>query len=302
MKSLYDSAIKGRPVILCLGHFDCFHIGHRAVLEKGSELCADLRRKGEDACLAVSTFTSSPGKEEDIVSFGDRLSMFESAGAEACLSMDFSSVRHMTGEEFAGMVLDGSGVSGVVCGADYTFGRDRCGTAELKVFCEKFGAELHIVPFLYYNKKKISSTLVKQLLSEGDAVSASVLLGRRYSVSGRVVRGSGIGESLGFPTANIEWDMRPAVKFGVYGTVARLDGKEYYSITNYGPRPTVNGNGVTLETHMGGYSGPELYGRRISVEFAELLRDIVKFESREALSAQIKKDAGWIDDKIRTKR
>ena len=300
MDILY-SGKKGFECVLCLGHFDCLHLGHAEILKKGLIERDNLLREGKKVYLAASTFTASPAKEEDIYPFSERVKLFESIGLDACIPLSFNEIKDMSGADFAKNIFSEYNVCAVICGADYTFGRDRLGVEELSEICEKFGSRLFIVPFLYYNGEKISSSWIKKCLASGDMEEATKLLGRPFSVSGLVVKGDGIGsKALGHPTANIKAGYGLNIKQGVYGTIFEVNGKRYYSVTNYGPRPTVKRTELRLETHIPGYTDGNLYGATGTIEFVTYLREIKNFTRLEELSEQINKDVEWVYDQIRT--
>ncbi len=291
-----DAAFGKNKLILCLGHFDCFHLGHQKILDKAIELKRSKAFGSEDVEVAATTFDRSPGKERDLYGLKERLELFEKYGADSCLILNFDGVKDKGGREFVESVLSGYDVACLVCGADYTFGHDKCGVDELQKICEKYKVGLSIVPFLYYNNAKVSSSMIKRLLGNGDVEKAALLLGRNYSISGTVVKGDGIGAGLGFPTANVSPAKVIPLKRGVYGTVTAIDGREYYSVTNYGPRPTVGGTDERLETHLIGYAGGGLYGKNVELRFVKYLRGVACFNTKEELSSQIKKDTEWIND------
>ena len=138
--------------------------------------------------------------------------------------------------------------------------------------------------------EKISSTKIKAHLASGQAEKANELLGEEFFLLGTVVRDRGVGRTLGFPTANIAYPKEKyPIKQGVYETRVCVDGKDYQAITNYGNRPTFQSDAIVTETYLDGFSG-ELYGKELKIRFIRRLREIKKFQTVEALRAQLKED------------
>ena len=179
----------------------------------------------------------------------------------------------------------------IVCGEDYTFGKNREGTAEyLQNFCLNNGIVCRIAPILYAHGEKISSTLIKKLLSEGNVKTANALIGGKYFISGKVLHGRAVGRTIGFPTLNVEIPPQKApLKTGVYATETIIDGKRYKSVTNYGSAPTFDETKVLSETFVTGFNA-DIYGKEVIVEFIGYLREDVKFDSVESLKKQLDED------------
>ena len=184
------------------------------------------------------------------------------------------------------------GASGFVCGDDFRFGHQGQGDCEkLKMFCRERGLPCHIVPEQMLEGIRISSTHIRRLIENGDMEEAAKFLGHPHVISGEVVSGRKIGRTIGVPTANIlipEGVVTP--KLGVYACTCVLDGKAYPAVTNIGSRPTVDGQGVTVEPWILDFVG-DLYGKEITLEFYKFLRPEEKFTSLEELKAQIQQDA-----------
>ena len=140
------------------------------------------------------------------------------------------------------------------------------------------------------NGEKISSSKIKTHVLAGEIEKANELLGEAFFLIGTVVKDRGVGRTLGFPTANVEYPKEKyPIKQGVYETRVCINGKEYKAITNYGNRPTFENDAIITETYIDGFSG-ELYGKGLKIRFIRYLREIARFESAEALQAQLKED------------
>ena len=224
--------------------------------------------------------------------FSERIEKAERLGIDEIIAADFDDKFKNTSPKcFFNNLTSSFNIECIVCGFDYTFGKNAEGNAELlKKLCSENNIKLNVVPKTESNGKKISTTLIKSLLSEGKIKEANDLLGENYSLSGNVVHGREVGRTIGFPTMNINVPKdKFRIKSGVYKTHAIIDGIRYDAITNYGSRPTFGLDEVLTETYLKGYDG-DLYGKVITIVFDDYIRDIVKFYDIEELKKQLEKD------------
>ncbi|MCR5804013.1 MAG: bifunctional riboflavin kinase/FAD synthetase [Clostridia bacterium] len=279
---------KGR--VIALGFFDGVHQGHREIIRKTVETA-------EENGLAASVLTFKNFKLKDpteLRSYEEKLQIFKGLGVHQVISLDFDMIKDMEAEVFVDEVLYKKlNAKVLVSGTDYTFGKNAVGNADLlKSLSIQRGIETLIVPDVFFENEKCSSTLIRNLLSDGDVKKANVLLGGdRFSYEGTVVRGKMLGSTLGFPTANLPIPSdRFKPKFGVYITLTTLDGVKYRSISNLGLRPTVeDSDNVNIETFIYSHEG-ELYGRKIKVELLGFVRPEMKFQSVDELKARVESD------------
>ena len=189
------------------------------------------------------------------------------------------------------VLVDWLHVSEVWVGANFLFGRDRAGTFSLlRTLGGRYGFNAEKIDPVRYKDFVVSSTRIRRLISEARVDEAGALLGHQYFIDNIVVRGDQRGRTIGFPTANLATDNELLPANGVYATTASVNGVVYPSVTNIGVRPTVDNSGrVSIETHIFGFDR-DLYGRSIRVGFVQRLRDERKFESLDALRAQIEDD------------
>ena len=279
--------------IFALGFFDGVHRGHLALLNA----CKDLARQMDAAPAAItfdrhpkSLFTPQPPVL--INSNEDRQQILLHHGIspiyQICVTQE-----NMTRswQDFLQELL-AEGTVGFVCGDDFRFGHKGEGTPQrLQDFCAQRGLACIIVPEQTQDGVRISSTHIRSLIERGDVETAAHFLGHPHVLTGEVVSGRQLGRTLGIPTANLhlpEGIVCPA--FGVYACRALVDGKYYLAVTNVGVRPTVSGQGITIEPWILDFSG-DLYGREISLEFHKFLRPEQKFPSLEALQAAIFENA-----------
>ncbi|MBQ2972879.1 MAG: riboflavin biosynthesis protein RibF [Clostridia bacterium] len=276
-----------------LGSFDGLHKGHIAVIA-----CAFEMQKKHGLLPLVLLFDRHPmltvsGKAPDMIlqpTLRDGLIAKTGAGKRI---VSFREVRNMTCREFFEKILIGKlNAGGICCGWNYRFGKNNeGGTEELKALCEEYGVELKITPPVDFGGFPVSSTRIRQAVENGDIALANAMLGREFRYKLTVVDGQHRGRLIGSPTINQRFEegfVRP--KKGVYASVTVVDGKEYPSVTNIGLRPSFENEDFRSETCILGFSG-NLYGQEIEVRLLEYLRDEIKFDSIDELSAQINADA-----------
>jgi riboflavin kinase/FMN adenylyltransferase len=230
----------------------------------------------------------------------ERLERLEALGLDGILMLTFTRkialqspehfVRWLCGEP--GLALPNGKLSEVRCGANWRFGCRAAGTPELlATYGEEYGFRVVIVPYAYYQDKEVSSTRIRFAIQEGNLTDATAMLGRPYSVRGVVMKGKGIGTSLGFATANIQPQADILPPLGVYVTRTEVAGRYYNSLSNFGFCPTVGANrDPILETHLLDYSGDTLYNQMIVIDFLGRIREERRFASTEGLVLQIEKD------------
>jgi len=281
------------PVVLALGYFDSVHKGHQKVINTAREI-ADKK----NANLVVVTFGGNlkalilGDREKVVYTATEREKLYRALGVDhvyfAPTDKEFLS---MSGSEFLDMLNAKYDVLCYVSGEDYRFGRSgACTVSDVKNYADNNGQESVIVPLELLSNEKISTTAVKQMLSEGDVTRAKTALGRAYSVTGVVFEDRKVGKTLGFPTVNIKLDHRKHhLKDGVYFGHVEVFGKTYKAIINYGARPTFNLNEKLVEAHLVDFDG-ELYGMELTLYFDDFMRDIIKFNDKEQLKEQLEKD------------
>lgn len=277
------------PCLVVLGCFDGLHLGHSELLKK-----AKLQAKINGLDLGVMTFTN--GKEgKQICSLEERIALLEKYNVKFILKIDYDNdFKQIKPLEFLDILEEHLNVKAYMSGKDFRFGEGAKGkSSTLKSFAEDEDNGVWYMPIkdVTVDGEKISTSVIKTLIEQGDVKKAKSLLGRNYSVSGVVIHGADRGEKLiGYPTINIEYpENKVEVKTGVYAVKCTFGENHYYGIANYGPRPTFGEENNLLEVHLDGFEG-SLYDETVTVEFIEYLRDIEKFDSAEALGAQLKKD------------
>ncbi len=292
---------KFKNAVLAIGVFDGVHRGHQALI-RGA-----VRRAREiGGTPLVMTFWPHPVHVlrpglglPYIVSLHHRLKLIEELGARACIVVHFTRrfARLSPGQFIQRYILAHIAPREIYVGDDFRFGRGREGTLEyFQQAGAEYGFKVRSVDAVRVGNKKIGSSIIRQLVGEGELVRAARLLGRGVSVMGKVVRGDGRGKKFGFPTANISIQNGVIPPLGVYAVRVRIGEKIFGGMTNIGRRPSFKKNDrVHLETHIFNFHR-SLYNKEIIVEFVQKIREEKKFGSRERFIAQLR------DDRVRAQR
>lgn len=273
------------PTAVALGRFDGVHLAHKKVIENTDS---------ENLVSTVFTFCDNPGKANAplLTTEQEKQVLMEKAGAEILVNARFADVKDMSAEEFVRDVLCRKLNARVIsCGYNYRFGKGACADVlTLRTLCEKYSLTLTCCEELTIEDFSVSSTAIRSLLSEGNVTLANKLLGRAYSISGRIVHGNAIGRTINTPTLNIDADKNKHLPlYGVYATKAYVGGVAFDSVTNIGIKPTVGSDTPTVETYLLDFSG-NIYGDCCTVELIDFIRPEVKFPDLSMLKEQIAKD------------
>jgi len=276
--------------VVTIGVFDGVHVGHAAILATTAE---QARAAGGEA--AVVTFRRHPktllaGSSPPLItSLEHRLALFERHGVDLALALAFDEeIRDTSAEDFLRKIVrDELGGRALVLGPDSRFGKGRRGDAEL---AKSLGFPVTVVSPVLVGGARASSGVVRKAIAEGRLDDAAALLGRQPSLLGTVVHGDGRGRSIGFATANLDLHHELKPPRGVYAGAVELEGCLRAAVLNLGVRPTVDGTRETVEVHVSGWSR-DLYGSHLEVFLFGKLRDEKRFDSLDALRAQIARDA-----------
>lgn len=285
------------PALVVLGCFDAIHAGHRDLLKK-----AKLQAKINGLDLGVMMFREGKGGKL-VYSFEERCAFLEQYNVKFVLAVDFNDeFKAVAPLDFLHAVEDQINVKAYMSGKDFRFGAGAKGkSSTLKNYAEDEENGIWYMPVkdVDLNGEKISTTLIKSCLDEGNVAKANALLGSEFCVSGEVVRGEGRGTSIvGFPTVNIvypEW--KHPLKHGVYSVKCMVGETDYQGIANFGTCPTFGDERVALEVYLEGFSG-DLYGQVLTVRFIDFIREIEQFASAEELSGQLQNDLSTVSDEL----
>lgn len=286
--------------VLALGYFDSVHLGHQKVIGTAKKLAKKLNTK-----TVVITFSGNLraklGNQTEKMVFtpNEREEFMKKLGVdEVYFAPTTDEFLALDKKAFLTYLNEIYNVLGYVCGEDYKFGKLGLGNRfYLEEFAKEKGQIVKVVEMENFKGNEISTTLIKGLLKDGKVKESALLLGRNYSVSGKVFADRKIGSSIGFPTINLKINKdKFRLKNGVYEGRINLYGKEYKAIINYGARPTFSLDEKLIEAHIVDFSG-ELYDMDITLFFTDYLRDIIKFNSVEELKEQLKKDLQTVKGK-----
>lgn len=286
-----------RGASAALGNFDGVHLGHRAVIETA-------RAGAPGATLGVATFTPHPRRvfqpdapPFELTTFDTKARRLAKLGVERLFAIPFDrELASLTPEAFCERVLhEGLGLAHVAVGADFRFGAKRAGDVEtLRAEGARLGFGVSVAPLVAPEAERASSTAIRQALVDGRPADAARLLGHWHRIEGEVLHGDKRGRTLGWPTANLALgDVLPP-RFGVYAVrVDVLDGPHagaHEGVASLGVRPMFGENAPNLEVFLFGFAG-DLYGATLSVALVAFLRPEARFDSVEALVAQMERDA-----------
>jgi riboflavin kinase/FMN adenylyltransferase len=283
--------------VVALGNFDGVHKGHQELIRRTVNTAISANLKS-----AVFTFNNHPknvltGKNvvKNILYFDDKIKILYDLGVEYIVSIDFNcEIQTMEAVDFINRVLINTiNMKEAYCGFNYRFGYRGQGSPKILMDegLEK-GFGIHVLEPYMVRGEIVSSTLIREHISNGNVDKCLALMGRYYSTRGTVIHGNKMGRNIGFPTSNITIDeemVTPAN--GVYITLCNYNGIKYPSVTNVGVKPTVKQTDQVknMETHIFDFN-KDIYDRQIKVEFLERIREEIKFDSFEALSKQIHRD------------
>ncbi|WP_136636979.1 bifunctional riboflavin kinase/FAD synthetase [Pseudooceanicola onchidii] len=287
-----------RGASIAIGNFDGVHHGHRAVIDIARAEATRL-----DAPLGVMTFEPHPRQlfAPDAAPFrltgpAARAHRLEKIGVDVLYELTFNpGLAALTPDEFAKRVLvDGLGVRHVTVGADFHFGAKRAGTVDtLRAFGDTYGFGVTIAELISEGTEEVSSTAIRTALTEGRPRDAAAMLGHWHRIEGPVIRGDQRGRDLGYPTANMSITGLHQPKFGVYAVLVDvLTGPHkgsYHGAASLGVRPQFDGETPNIETYVFDFKG-DLYGETLSVALVDYLRPEARFDSLDALVAQMDAD------------
>ena len=287
----YPDTLPFRPEsrVLALGLFDGMHLGHMEIMAKTIKLA-----KAAGLTPMVQTFTGLNKTSDGLLyTFRERCDLIASCGIKDVFVLSFDDVRDMAPELFFDdMLRIRAGAAAVVAGDDYTFGKGGAGNPEmLKRLGKESDIGVRIVPELDLDGRRISTTRMRECLSEGNVSEVARLCGGRpYYYSGRVIKGKQEGRKMGFPTANLPVD-KFCVKRGVYASRITIGPNTFYGVTNIGRRPTIENDAPTdiVETNIFDFD-EDIYGVMIKVELIEFIRPEKSFSGRDELIQNVEQN------------
>lgn len=284
-----------KGTLLTIGVFDGVHLGHKFLISKLVNLAHE-----QNLLSGVITFRQHP---RDLLSpktkllylstLPEREQLLKNEGIDIVVALSFNrELAKLSARDFVSLLQKHLKMRGLVIGPDFTLGRDREGNAAtLRILGEEMGFSVTIVAPKIIDNEVASSTVIRQALADGNMEKVTRLLGRPFSLLGKVTRGEHRGSGIGFPTVNLTVDAKMALPpDGVYATRAYIGEEEFQAMTNIGKRPTFgDSNERTIESFILNYN-QEIYGKEVKIEIIHRLREEKHFNSIEELKKQIAED------------
>ncbi|PTX59237.1 riboflavin kinase/FMN adenylyltransferase [Kordia periserrulae] len=282
------------PSAITIGTFDGVHVGHKKIIE-------NLIEKSEGLNTMLLTFFPHPRMvlQQDsniklINTIDERVELLEATGLDTLIIYPFNKeFSRLKARDFVrNFLIDHLNLKKIIIGYDHRFGRNRTANIDdLREFGQAFDFKVEEIKAKEIDDITISSTKIRKALNEGDITTANTYLGYEFMLTGTVIAGKGLGNTIDFPTANIHiketYKLIP--KQGVYFVKSALDGETVFGMMNIGTNPTVKGTNQTIEVHFFNFNR-DIYGKKVQIRLIKRLRDERKFGSVTALQAQLEKD------------
>jgi riboflavin kinase/FMN adenylyltransferase len=296
IRHLSDAQGNFKDCVLTIGNFDGVHAGHQMVLNALIKQAKEFDLPAIVMCFEPQPIEYFRGADAParISTARDKIEQLEQAGVDELYLIRFNhSLANMSAQQFVEMLYQQLKVKHLIVGDDFCFGKNRQGNFDYLLKAgEAHGFTVQRSNSLLIDKERVSSTLLRDALENGQLNKAAIYLGRQFSLSGRVMHGHKRGRELGFPTANIRVKNRKSPLNGVFAVTITLEsGLVYEGVANVGTRPSIEEtSAVLLEAHLFDFSG-DLYGQRVKVSFYKKLRQEKKFDGLEQLKQQIVLDS-----------
>ncbi len=309
IRSLHNLRQHHKKCVATIGNFDGIHLGHQAIIAQLTEIS---HRYNLPSVVVIfepqpHEYFSPENVTARLTCFREKVEELYRLGIDRLLCLRFNEkLADLSAREFVEKILiDGLDIRHLVIGDDFKFGRNRQGDCStLEKMADEFGYKVEHTNTCLFQETRISSTRIRQALANDDLNLANRLLGRAYSISGRVVHGDKRGKELGFATANMELHRLHSAVAGVYITCVHITAdndhseSSHYAVTSIGTRPMFDGEGMRLETHILDFD-ENIYAQYIRVEFFEKLRSEIKYSGindlKKAIESDIKKTRNYFD-------
>ena len=278
--------------VLAVGNFDGVHLGHQVLLKKAYIFSRKLKKK-----FGILTFDPLPKDffnktDNRILNINDKIDIVKKFRADFFIKQNFNrNFSKITHDDFVKKILlKKLKVYSIFVGKDFRFGFKRQGNIIfLKKFSKNNNFRIFVINFKKFNNYKISSSKIRNLIQAGKVSLVNKIMGRPWSISGKVIKGKKFGRRIGFPTANIKISNQIKPLFGVYSVQIIFNKKSYKGIANFGVRPTFGSSSPVLEVNVFG-TKHNFYNKKIQVMFIDFIRKEKKFKNSKMLVSQIKKD------------
>ena len=280
--------------IVTIGTFDGVHLGHRVILKRMKEIAK--KTKGKSVLLTFSPHPRHVLHKDNqdmklITTLQEKQDLINQAGLDNLVIHEFTKKfsRIKPVNFVRDILVEQLNVHTLVIGYDHHFGRNREGSIqELTTLADLYDFNIEKIDPQYFEDVTVSSSKIRKLIEKGEMVKAKQYLGYEFMLNGKVIKGNSLGKTINFPTANIvvenKWKILPAD--GVYAVKIVLEAKEYKGMMNIGQKPTVDGNGISLEVNIFDFN-QDIYGKGIEIRFVKRIRDERKFENLLGLRKQL---------------
>ena len=280
--------------IVTIGTFDGVHLGHRVILKRMKEIAK--KTKGKSVLLTFSPHPRHVLHKDNqdmklITTLQEKQDLINQAGLDNLVIHEFTKKfsRIKPVNFVRDILVEQLNVHTLVIGYDHHFGRNREGSIqELTTLADLYDFNIEKIDPQYFEDVTVSSSKIRKLIEKGEMVKAKQYLGYEFMLNGKVIKGNSLGKTINFPTANIvvenKWKILPAD--GVYAVKIVLEAKEYKGMMNIGQKPTVDGNGISLEVNIFDFN-QDIYGKGIEIRFVKRIRDERKFEDLQGLKKQL---------------
>ncbi len=293
------SELNSKPNLsLALGYFDGVHLGHKAVIKSAVDFAKQNNTKS-----AVITFKDHPCCHfygvcpKYILSREERRKKIEQLGIDYLYELDFKKISTLSAKDYLeNTLVKNFSPCAISTGFNHNFGAKKSGNTNfLSEMSDKYNYKYFLKEAEKFNGETISSTAIRQLLTNGNMEQAAAMMGCNFPLEGTVIKGQQLGRTIGFRTANLVYPPELIdLPFGVYSTIVNHQGQTYKGITNFGIRPTVSDTNIcSAETHILDFD-KDIYGENIRIEFLKQIRTEKKFRSLDELKNQIQKDLSCI--------
>jgi len=284
-----------RPSVVTIGNFDGVHLGHQALINKVINIAHEKQLQSVVVTMQplASEYFNKNNKTIVLTHFKSKYLLIKKLFVDCMCALNFNkSLAELTAEEFIQLILiDGLSAKHIIIGDDFKFGKNRSGDIHvLRRYCQPLGISIDAIKSVVSENCRISSSQIRNKLVLNQLNKVKSLLGRCFSISGKVTQGEMLGRTLDFPTINLKLKKRHNPLHGIYCVKVRFDnGKEYSGAASIGTRPTVAGVEKLLEVHILDFN-KQVYGQNVEVLFYHKIRNEVKFDNLDELQRHIKDD------------
>jgi riboflavin kinase/FMN adenylyltransferase len=292
-----------RNPVATIGNFDGVHLGHRQIFRQLKKAAADLGGVSVVITFAPHPLKVLPSRKKLclISTYEEKELLLDASGIDYLVVIPFT--KHfaaLTAKEFVSDILVRKlGIKKLIIGYDYAFGRNREGNIGLlRQLGIEYGFAVEVLEPIWDGKTIFSSTNIRKMIRDGNVRGVVALLGRQFSIQGKVIHGHNRGRALGFPTANIQTDKELIPKCGVYAVKVKIDQNMYDGACNIGPNPTFDDEAISIEVFIFDFAG-DLYGLKLHLFFIERIRDEMKFPDIATLQSAIERDVACCREALR---